>query len=197
MFTGIITDIGIVRSVVKNGDTRMMIQTIFDVESIAIGASIACAGACMTVVEKGLDWFAVDVSDASLACTTLGSWKEGDKVNLERSLKVGDELGGHWVTGHVDGVATVGSIKAIGDSHELVFSAPPELLPFIAQKGSVTVEGVSLTVNAVEADEFQVNLIPHTWEHTTLGTLQTGDQVNVEIDVMARYIARQLETKNL
>lgn len=193
MFTGIITDIGTVESIKKNGDTRIAIRTSYDTNTLLTGASVICSGACMTVVDKGDGWFAIDVSQESLDRTNLGKWKAGSKVNLERSLRMGDELGGHIVTGHVDGLAVVDEILPVGDSHKLVLTAPESLKRFLAEKGSVTLDGVSLTVNGVEDNYFWLNLIPHTWAHTTLGLLSEGDEVNMEIDVLARYISRYME----
>jgi riboflavin synthase len=191
MFTGIITHIGTIKSTQKgNGDLRLEIATDFDLASIAIGASIACSGACMTVVQKGDGYFAIDVSDESVSKTTIGQWQVGTKINLERSLKLGDELGGHLVSGHVDGLAEVMSIKEIGGSREIVFAAPDDLKLFIAAKGSVALDGVSLTVNSVEDNKFSINIIPHTWENTTFNRLQAGSKVNLEIDTLARYVAR-------
>lgn len=195
MFTGIITHKGTVLSREERGDTRFVIQASFAMADVAIGASIACSGACMTVVEKAADWFAVDVSGESLSRTTLAQWNKGRVINLERSLKLGDELGGHIVTGHVDGLAIVESIEPVGDSHKLTFRAPKELQYYIAAKGSVTLDGVSLTVNTVNDALFTVNIIPHTWQETTLGRLVVGDKVNLEIDVLARYSARWMEQK--
>jgi riboflavin synthase len=196
MFTGIITDIGHVLDVVKRGDTRLRIATAFDVQSIDIGASIACSGACLTVVSKGDDWFAVDTSAETLACTTLGSWATGTHINLERALRVGDELGGHIVTGHVDGVAKVVERRPEGESVRLVFEVPKELSRFIASKGAVALDGVSLTVNEVSGQRFGVNLIPHTQKMTTFGSAAVGSTVNVEIDVLARYVARLSEAES-
>lgn len=193
MFTGIIIDIGRVRAVTPGGDTRFEIETAFDMDSVAIGASIACSGPCLTVVEKGPGWFAVEASAETMSRTTLGAWREGTRVNLERSLKIGDELGGHLVFGHVDGVAELIGRQPEGDSLRLTFRPPAELLPLVAAKGSVTLEGVSLTVNEVEGDRFGVNLIPHTQTETTLGALSVGDRVNMEIDMLARYVARLME----
>ena len=200
MFTGIITDIGIVRAVQAAGDTRFDVTTAFDTSTIAIGASIACSGACMTVVDKGPGWFAIAASAESLSKTTMASWTEGTRVNLERAMAVGDELGGHIVSGHVDGVGTVVSIDAEGDSKRFVFEAPDTLAAFIAEKGSVTVDGVSLTVNQVEdrdngAARFGINVIEHTQTATTLGERKPGNTVNLEIDMLARYVARLLERK--
>ena len=193
MFTGIITDLGKVRSITKTGDTRFEFETSYDTSSIEIGASIACNGACMTVIETGPDWFAISASGESLSKTTMGSWKEGSAINFERAMKVGDELGGHIVSGHVDGVATIVSITPEGDSHRFVFEAPAELKNFIAPKGSVALDGISLTVNEVEGARFGINIIPHTMQVTTLGHLKVGDPVNLEIDMLARYVARLLE----
>jgi len=196
MFTGIITDIGRVRSVRDtNRDRRFEIETRYDPAGVDIGASIAHAGCCLTVVDKGDDWFAVEVSGESLAMTTIDAWREGRRVNLERPARVGDELGGHIVSGHVDGVGDVVSVAAEGGSHRVFIRAPRPLHRFIAPKGSITVDGVSLTVNEVDDDVFGVNLIPHTWEVTTLGDLLPGARVNLEIDMLARYLARWRETE--
>ena len=202
MFTGIVSDIGTVLSAEKRGDLRLTIQCGFDVESVALGASIACSGACLTVVDKGQDkdgenWFAVDASAETVNCTAPGLWQTGRRLNLERALKLGDELGGHIVTGHVDGIAKVIGIRTEGDSHHIGFTVEPDLAPFIAPKGSITINGVSLTFNEVrdegEDAHFTVNIIPHTWDVTTLCELETGAGVNVEIDVLARYLARLKE----
>ena len=197
MFTGIITDLGRIRSVERKGDTRFVFQTGAGTADLALGASVACSGACLTVVDKGPDWFAADVSAETLSKTTLGGWAEGRTVNLERALKLGDELGGHLVSGHVDGAGRLCSREAEGDSLRLVFEAPAELGRCIAPKGSVAVDGVSLTVNEVEdldggATRFGVNIIPHTAQETTLGALRDGDPVNLEIDLLARYVQRLL-----
>ena len=195
MFTGIITDVGRVRRVEQTArDRHYEIETAWDTATIDLGASISHAGCCLTVVETGPGWFAVEVSDETLSKTTLGGWNEGDRVNLERAAKLGDELGGHVVSGHVDGLGRVVSITPEGGSHRVVFEAPDPLHRFIAPKGSITVDGVSLTVNEVEGRRFGVNLIPHTFEVTTLGDLAVGAAVNLEIDLMARYVARYLET---
>lgn len=195
MFTGIVTDVGRVRSVREtNRDRRFEITTAYDLDTIAIGASVSHAGCCLTVVEKGADWFAVEVSGETLAMTTLGDWTEGKHVNLERAARVGDELGGHIVSGHVDGVGQVISVAMEGGSHRVVFEAPAPLHRYIAPKGSITVDGVSLTVNAVDGQRFGVNLIPHTWEVTSLNELKPGSRVNLEIDMLARYLARWRET---
>ena len=194
MFTGIVTDIGTVRRVEARGDTRFVIGCAYDPAAIATGASIACAGCCLTVTDKGTDadgpWFAVDASAETRGLTTAGDWQEGTRLNLERALRVGDELGGHIVSGHIDGTARVVSAEPEGDSLRLVFEVPGDLAKFIAPKGSVALDGVSLTVNAVEGARFGVNVIPHTQSATTLGTLRPGDAVNLEIDVLARYVAR-------
>jgi riboflavin synthase len=190
MFTGIITDIGHVRRITGDGARRIEIETAFDTGSIAIGASIACNGPCLTVVDKGEDWFAVDASAETLARTELGNWREGSPVNLERALKVGDELGGHIVTGHIDGVGRVVDVAPDGASRRVTIEAPEALAPYIASKGSIALNGVSLTVNEAEGTRFGVNIIPHTLVETTLGSLAPGDAVNLEIDILARYIAR-------
>ncbi|MBB5745501.1 riboflavin synthase [Brevundimonas variabilis] len=195
MFTGIITDIGRVRSVAQTErDRRYEIETAWDVSGIDLGASISHSGCCLTVVEKSDGWFAVEVSGETLDKTTLGGWTRGTPVNLERATKVGDELGGHIVSGHVDGLGTVVEITPEGGSHRLTIEAPLPLHRFIAAKGSITVDGVSLTVNTVEGQRFGLNIIPHTWEATTLGALAVGDAVNLEIDMLARYLARWQET---
>ena len=192
MFTGIITDQGRVREVEARGDSRFVFETAYDTEEIALGASIACSGACLTVVDKGEGWFAADVSAETLSKTTLGDWRAGTTVNFERALRFGDELGGHIVSGHVDGVAVLRDVSPEGDSLRLAFEAPEALARFIAAKGSVTLDGVSLTVNEVEGARFGVNIIPHTAAVTTLGGLAPGDRVNLEIDMLARYVQRLL-----
>ena len=195
MFTGIVTDVGRIRSVRQtNRDRRYEIETSYDLAGVDLGASISHAGCCLTVVEKGDRWFAVEVSGETLSKTTLGELKEGDRVNLERAAKLGDEMGGHIVSGHVDGVGEVVSVEAEGGSHRVRIRVPRPLHRVIAPKGSITVEGVSLTVNEVEDDVFGVNIIPHTWEVTTLGELVPGAKVNLEIDMLARYLARWQET---
>lgn len=195
MFTGIVTDIGRVRSVRQTErDRRYEIETARDASGIDLGASISHAGCCLTVVETGEGWFAVEVSGETLSRTTLGAWKTGDGVNLERAARLGDEMGGHVVSGHVDGLGRVLSITPEGGSHRIEVEAPEPLHRFIAPRGSITVDGVSLTVNAVEGRVFSLNIIPHTWEVTTLGRLQPGDAVNLEIDMLARYLARWQET---
>jgi riboflavin synthase len=198
MFTGIITDVGEIAAVERQGDLRARISATYPPDSVALGASIACDGVCLTVVDKGLDgarpWFAVDVSGETVSKTTLGDWAAGRRVNLERALKVGDELGGHIVSGHVDGVGTVVETRAEGASTRVTFEAPAHLAPFIAPKGSIAIDGASLTVNEVEGARFGVNLIPHTKQWTTFGDLTPGRRVNIEIDVLARYVARLRET---
>lgn len=194
MFTGIITDVGTIESVETRGDTRLVVSTAYDTTTVDLGASIACSGVCLTVVDKGPGWFAVDVSGETISRTAGAQWVRGRSLNLERAMKLGDELGGHIVTGHVDGVATIASITADGDSKRIAFTVPETLAPFIAPKGSITVDGVSLTVNTVEdkadGSVFTVNLIPHTQAVTTLGGLAEGQAVNIEIDVLARYLQR-------
>ncbi|WP_242076484.1 riboflavin synthase [Brevundimonas diminuta] len=195
MFTGIVTDIGRVREVRETDrDRRYEIETAWNTDGIDLGASISHAGCCLTVTEKGADWFAVEVSNETLSKTTLGAWKTGDGVNLERAAKLGDEMGGHVVSGHIDGLGRVVSITPEGGSHRIEVEAPAPLHRYIAAKGSITVDGVSLTVNAVEGQVFSLNIIPHTWDVTTLGRLEVGDPVNLEIDMLARYLARWQET---
>ncbi|MFL6759833.1 riboflavin synthase [Sphingomonas sp.] len=201
MFTGIVTDVGTVRSAEQRGDLRLMIRTAYDLGTVDIGASISCSGVCLTVVDKGEDWFAVDVSGETMSKTAPDHWHEGAKLNLERALRLGDELGGHIVTGHVDAVAEVVGTCPEGDSARIGVRVPRELAPMIAPKGSVTLDGVSLTVNDVrDADDgsthFSVNIIPHTGQCTTLGELGQGQQLNVEIDVLARYIDRMLAVRS-
>ncbi|WP_293824944.1 riboflavin synthase [uncultured Brevundimonas sp.] len=195
MFTGIVTDIGRVREVRETDrDRRYEIETAWDTSDIDLGASISHAGCCLTVTEKGAGWFAVEVSNETLSRTTLGAWKAGDGVNLERAAKLGDEMGGHVVSGHVDGLGRIVSITPEGGSHRVEVEAPAPLHRYIAAKGSITVDGVSLTVNRVEGRVFSLNIIPHTWNVTTLGRLKAGDPVNLEIDMLARYLARWQET---
>jgi riboflavin synthase len=190
MFTGIITDVGRVARVERRGDMHARIATGYDTAGIDIGASIACNGVCLTVTETGADWFDVTISAETLSKSTLGGWAEGTRVNLERALKVGDELGGHIVSGHVDGVAEIVATRDEGESTRYTFRAPGTLARFIAPKGSVALDGTSLTVNEVDGSEFGVNIIPHTKEVTTWGALKAGDRVNLEVDTMARYVAR-------
>ena len=194
MFTGIITGIGSVRRLVPLGngqDMRIEIASPWpDTASIAMGASIACSGCCLTAVALGPDWFAVDASAETLSKTRLGHWREGSRMNLERSLKMGDELGGHLVSGHIDGLGTVAAVVQENASWRVSVDVPRELSRFIAQKGSVAIDGVSLTVNEVAGTRFGVNIIPHTWDVTTLGQLKPGQAVHIEIDMLARYVAR-------
>jgi riboflavin synthase len=192
MFTGIISDVGRVRAVTAGGDTAFTITTAYDTGEIAVGASIACSGVCLTVIEKGGGWFSVQASAETLSHTTLGRWREGTQVNLERALRMGDELGGHILSGHVDAVAEIVSRRPEGDSLRFVFEAPASVEKAIAPKGSVALDGVSLTVNEVEGRRFGVNIIPHTQAETTFGAAQPGEGVNLEIDVLARYVARLL-----
>ncbi|WP_292289599.1 riboflavin synthase [Marivita sp.] len=193
MFTGIVTDIGDIRNLERRGDLRARIGTRYDTRSIDIGASIACAGVCLTVVQLGPDWFEVEISAETLDKTNVGGWSVGDRVNLERALKVGDELGGHIVSGHIDGLATIVEMRPEGDSVRYTFDAPHALARFIAPKGSVALDGTSLTVNEVDGTRFGVNIIPHTQEVTTWGGSKAGDKVNLEIDTLARYVARLAE----
>ena len=196
MFTGIITDIGqVVKIDDTKGDITFRIDTSYDMSQFKIGASIACSGCCLTVVNKGDDWFEVDVSAETTSKTNLGNWKEGTYVNLESSLRLGDEFGGHVVSGHVDGLATLQSIEAEGDSHRLKFEVPQEFAGFVAPKGSIALAGVSLTVNEVDGNVFGVNIIPHTWDHTNFSHLKVGDTLNFEIDMLARYVSRLLEVR--
>lgn len=193
MFTGIITDLGAVRAITAGGDTRIDISTHYSAREIPLGASICCSGVCLTVIDKGDTWFAVTVSGETLSRTTIGGWSVGTPVNLERALRVGDELGGHIVSGHVDGLAVIRSILPEGDSRRFVFETSPHLSRFIAEKGSVALDGISLTVNETDGDCFGINVIPHTWNVTNFGQMQAGDRVNLEIDMLARYVARLLE----
>ncbi len=203
MFSGIIADLGRVKAIRAAGDTRFEFSTGLDTAAIDIGASVCCSGVCLTVIDKGVDggtdgggnWFAADVSAETMELTILSGWIEGTGVNFERALKMGDELGGHMVSGHVDGIAEVVSVTPEGDSRRIVLKAPEELLKMIAPKGAVVLDGVSLTVNEVEAGHFGINVIPHTLEMTTLGALEPGGRVNLEIDMLARYVARLLEGK--
>ncbi|MGI3167979.1 riboflavin synthase [Pseudooceanicola sp. C21-150M6] len=192
MFTGIVTDIGIVRQVTQRGDLKARIGTGYVTDGIDLGASIACDGVCLTVIETGADWFDVEISAETVSKTNISShaWTEGRRLNLERALKVGDELGGHIVSGHVDGVAEVVSMTDEGDSTRVLFRAPDALAKFIAPKGSIALNGTSLTVNEVDGAQFGVNLIPHTKTVTTWGDVVSGDRINLEIDTLARYVAR-------
>lgn len=193
MFTGIVTDIGIIAALDQQGDLRARITTGYDTAGIEMGASIASDGVCLTVVDLGPDWYDVQISAETVNMTNLGKWVVGKRVNLERALKVGDELGGHIVSGHVDGVAEVVSIKDEGDSTRVQMRAPNDLARFIASKGSVALNGTSLTVNEVEGNVFGINFIPHTKDFTTWGDVALGDMVNLEIDTLARYVARLSE----
>jgi len=197
MFTGIITDVGAVLAIATRGDTTIKVATAYDPAGIALGASIACSGACLTVIAKGGregdGWFSVEASGETLSKTTLGSWTIGTRVNLERSLKVGEEIGGHIVSGHVDGVGEVISLTPEGDSTRIKIRAPKPLARFIAAKGSIALDGASLTVNDVDGNTFGVNIIPHTAKVTTWGGIKPGDKVNIEIDMLARYLARLKE----
>lgn len=193
MFTGIVTDIGEIRDLEQRGDLRARIATNYETSGIDMGASIACDGVCLTVMGLGSDWFDVEISAESVSKTNISAWSVGYRVNLERALKVGDELGGHIVSGHVDGVAEVVSIRDEGDSTRVTLRAPSELAKFIAPKGSVALNGTSLTVNEVKGNEFGINFIPHTKQVTTWGDVQEGDRVNLEIDTLARYVARLAE----
>ncbi|MEJ6402547.1 riboflavin synthase [Yoonia sp. 2307UL14-13] len=196
MFTGIITDQGKILDLEQRGDLRARIGTGYDVDGIDIGASIACDGVCLTVIALGTDpqnWFDVEISAETVGATNLGTWAKGRVVNLERALKVGDELGGHIVSGHVDGVAEIVGLQDEGDSTRVTFRAPADLAKFIAPKGSVALNGTSLTVNEVDGRDFGINFIPHTKSETTWGHVAVGDHVNLEIDTMARYVARLRE----
>lgn len=196
MFTGIVEDVGRVRALQPGTDTRIEIETRLPADRFALGASVACSGACLTVVESGPGWFAVQASPETFTRTTLGRWRVGTPVNLERALKLGDELGGHLVSGHVDGIAGIRSLRreGAGDGSSIVFEieAPPELARYIAAKGSVTLDGVSLTVNSVSGPVFSINVIPHTLAATTFGAMTAGTEVNLEVDLLARYVARLL-----
>ena len=201
MCTGIVTDVGTVRSAEQRGDLRLVIETNYDMDTVELGASIACSGACLTVVDKGEDWFAVDLSGETVSKTASDHWREGARLNLERSLRLGDEIGGHIVPGHVDAVGTVMDVTPEGDSKRLAIAVPRSLGSMIAAKGSVALDGVSMTVNEVRDGEdgtsrFTVNVIPHTAQHTTLGELAANQQLNVEVDVLARYIDRMLASRS-
>ena len=196
MFTGIVTDVGEITALTpsgQKGDRRFMVRTKHDMGPVPMGASIACSGCCLTVIEKGVDWFAVEASAETLDKTHLGDWKPGHRINLELSLKLGDELGGHLVYGHVDGVGRIASMTPEGGSVRFVFEAPADIARFIASKGSIAVDGISLTVNEVEGNRFGVNIISHTQAVTTLGTATIGQRVNLEVDMLARYVQRLLE----
>ena len=200
MFTGIITDIGRISALEQRGDMRAVIATGYDVSGIDIGASIACDGVCLTVVATGSEeggWFAVDVSADTVSLTGLSDWAPGARVNLERALRVGDELGGHIVSGHVDGTAEIVGLRDEGDSTRMTFRAPDHLAGFIAPKGSVALDGTSLTVNEVDGATFGINIIPHTKTVTTWGDAAVGDRVNLEVDTLARYVARLREWQGI
>jgi riboflavin synthase len=199
MFTGIITDIGRIEAVEQRGDTRLRIACGYDMASVDLGASIACSGVCLTVVDKGEGWFSIDASAETLSRTVPGMWAQGRRLNLERALKVGDELGGHIVTGHVDGIGEVEATLEVGGSTRVTIIAGDDVAPYIAGKGSLAIDGVSLTVNEVEnlseGARFAINIIPHTAERTTLSALKAGDRVNIEIDILARYLGRMMELR--
>jgi riboflavin synthase len=195
MFTGIITDVGRIVAAEQKGDLRLKVACGYDMGSVDLGASIACSGVCLTVVDKGEDWFALDLSAETVGRTAPGLWHEGAPLNLERAMRLGDELGGHIVTGHVDGVGEVVATEPSGDSTVVTIEAPRDLAPYIAAKGSIAVDGVSLTVNEVSDNRFSVNIIPHTAAQTTLSDLAVGRRLNLEIDILARYIGRMLELR--
>ncbi len=200
MFTGIVTDVGRIEAAEPRGDLRLRIGCSYDMDGVDLGASIACSGVCLTVVDKGPGWFAVDVSAESQSRTAPGMWAEGQRLNLERALRLGDELGGHIVTGHVDGIGEVVALERVGDSVRLGITVGPSLAPYIAGKGSIAIDGVSLTVNEVAAGAdggatFTVNIIPHTAAQTNFHAVETGRRVNIEIDILARYIGRMLEAR--
>lgn len=200
MFTGIVTDVGTIRSAEQRGDLRLQIETGYDLDTLDLGASISCSGVCLTVVDKGEDWFAVDVSSETRSKTAPGRWQENSRINLERSLRLGDELGGHIVSGHVDAVGRVADVRPEGDSIRIEVAVPRALGPMIATKGSVALDGVSLTVNDVkDADDgstlFSINIIPHTAQETTFGQIAAGQQLNVEVDVLARYLSRMIAAR--
>jgi riboflavin synthase len=196
MFTGIVTDIGTVRQITRgNGGAILTIATAWDTDAIALGASIGCAGVCLTVVSRGPGAFTAEASIETLACSTLGDWREGSRVNLEQAMKLGDEMGGHLVLGHVDGVARIAERRPDGDSVRFSFEAPADLAAFVAPKGSVALDGVSLTVNEVDGAVFGVNIIPHTLAHTTFDTAAPGTRMNLEIDLIARYVGRLLDAR--
>ncbi len=200
MFTGIITDIGTIASAEARGDLRLVVNTGYDTSGIAIGASVACSGVCLTVVAKSAGSLSFDVSAETRRATAAGLWQPGARLNLERALKVGDELGGHIVTGHVDAVGRINSITPEGDSKRFSFRMPASIAPYVAPKGSICLNGVSLTVNSVsdhtDGHDFTVNIIPHTADWTSFGTAQAGDEVNIEIDVLARYLFRMNQLRS-
>ena len=196
MFTGIITDVGRIEAAEQRGDLRLRIATRYDMATVDLGASIACSGVCLTVVAKGEGWFAVDLSQETLSRTAPDLWNEGGRLNLERALKVGDELGGHIVTGHVDGLGEIVSAEPVGDSTVVRIAAPEALAPYIAAKGSISLDGVSLTVNEVDGTIFSINLIPHTARETTFDAVPVGRKLHIEIDILARYLGRMIEIRN-
>ncbi|MGH1455500.1 MAG: riboflavin synthase [Alphaproteobacteria bacterium] len=195
MFTGLVRDIGVIRDVVKHdgGDISCVIESKMNLGAAQIGASICCSGVCLTVVEKSKNTFTVDISSETLRTTHCGAWSVMTRINIEPSLKIGDELGGHFVSGHIDTLVSIKEITNAGESKRIVFKMPVGYRKFIAPKGSVVIDGVSLTVNDVSEDEFTVNIIPHTWAHTTLSDCKCGDDVNLEIDILARYVANMME----
>ena len=195
MFTGIITDVGKIKLLENMGDLRAVIETEYRTDLLSDGASICCSGVCLTVVDKGQNWFAVDVSKETTDTTTIGGWTVGTSVNLERSLQLSDELGGHIVSGHVDGIVELRSIEKEGASRRISLEVPSNLAKFIASKGSITLDGISLTVNQVNDNSFGVNIIPHTWENTSFKSLRIGSILNIEVDVIARYVARLMNSK--
>lgn len=193
MFTGIVTAIGAVMTVERKGDWRVRIAAPWACDKIDLGASICCSGVCLTVTDRSSDSFAVDVSKETLSRSTLQTWQEGTTVNLERSLKMGDEMGGHMVSGHVDGIVVIEKITAISDSHRLDISLPPNIAGFVSEKGSIALDGVSLTVNSVGENMFCVNIIEHTWKNTNFGNCAVGSRLNLEIDILARYVSRLMQ----
>ncbi len=193
MFTGIVTAIGAVMSIERKGDWRVSIAAPWACNEIDLGASICCSGVCLTVTDRGSDSFEVDVSEETLSRTTLQTWQEGTAVNLERSLRMGDEMGGHIVSGHIDGVAVIENITVVSDSHRLKISLPPHLAGFVAEKGSIALNGVSLTVNSVSENMFCVNIIEHTWKNTNMGDSAVGSCLNLEIDMLSRYVSRLMQ----
>ena len=190
MFTGIVTDVGKVRAIEQAGDTRIEIETSYDTDNIDVGASIACSGPCLTVIDKGMGWFAVEASTETLNKTAIGDWKVGTSVNLERAMRIGDELGGHIVSGHVDSVVEIVDVVPEGDSKRFTFETTVDMVSYIAKKGSISLDGVSLTINEVDGNKFGVNIISHTQDVTSFGNRKAGDRVNMEIDTIARYVAR-------
>ena len=194
MFTGIIIDVGSVKKIVRHGvGCSLKIETTFDTEDVLIGSSIACNGACLTVVDKGNHWFSADVSGETLNCTSLGDWVVNTRVNIETALKAGDEFGGHLVQGHVDGIGSLVDCVTEGSNHRITIESEAKIIEFISPKGSITVDGVSLTVNELNYNRFGVNIIPHTWDNTNFSHLKIKDKVNIEIDIVARYVARLME----